>query len=76
MLLDENFNAKIADFGLGVSTPAKKGSTSVWTVSDSIRLAKNRGYIPQEFCDEKSEKTDVFSYGVVIDCDVYVIMYT
>lgn len=67
MLLDEHFNAKLTDIGLGVSAPSKIGNTSVMSVSDSIKLAKNRGYIPPEFTEEKCEKADVFSYGVVIE---------
>lgn len=37
------------------------------TVSDGIRLAKNRRYIPPEFSEERCEMADVFSYGVVIN---------
>ena len=75
ILLDQNFNAKLADFGLEVSIPAVIGNTSVMSVNDGIRLTKNRGYIAPEFNDgERNVKADIFSYGVVSRCVIIIII--
>ncbi|XP_020586286.1 probable LRR receptor-like serine/threonine-protein kinase RKF3 [Phalaenopsis equestris] len=61
ILLDERFEAKVADFGLAKFTP--EGSSHV-----STRVAGTLGYIAPEYAlfGQLTEKSDVFSYGVVM----------
>ncbi|KAL3701686.1 hypothetical protein R1sor_019708 [Riccia sorocarpa] len=60
ILLDKEYNAKIADFGL--VRPSQVDHTSI-----TITIGGTRGYIPPEYVTEGlvSEKLDVFSLGVV-----------
>ena len=61
ILLDENLNAKVADFGFGIPQPIQVGSTQVITF-----LPSNRGYLAPEYFDVPvGPYTDVYSYGVV-----------
>ncbi|KAM1964421.1 hypothetical protein ACFX15_044891 [Malus domestica] len=61
ILIDKNFHAKVADFGLTKLTEV--GSTSLPT-----RLVGTFGYMPPEYAQygEVSPKIDVFAFGVVI----------
>ncbi|KAB2595813.1 chitin elicitor receptor kinase 1-like [Pyrus ussuriensis x Pyrus communis] len=60
ILIDKNFHAKVADFGLTKLTEV--GSTSLTT-----RLVGTFGYMPPEArYGEVSPKVDVFAFGVVI----------
>ncbi|XP_057842023.2 cysteine-rich receptor-like protein kinase 43 [Cryptomeria japonica] len=61
ILLDENLNAKIADFGLGVVLD-KNG------IHQTIPVAGTEGYIAPELKSDGrlTEKADVFSFGVFI----------
>lgn len=64
ILLDENLNAKVADFGLGIPQPMQVGSTQV--ITTSTFLPNNRGYLAPEYFDVPvGPYTDVYSYGVV-----------
>ncbi|CAB4274157.1 unnamed protein product [Prunus armeniaca] len=61
ILIDRNFHAKVADFGLTKLTEV--GSTSLPT-----RLVGTFGYMPPEYAQygEVSPKVDVYAFGVVI----------
>ncbi|XP_006654258.2 probable receptor-like protein kinase At1g80640 [Oryza brachyantha] len=60
ILLDSDFNAKIADFGLAVSS----GSVH----RGSVKLSGTLGYVaPEYLLDGKlTEKSDVYAFGVVL----------
>ncbi|KAK2654557.1 hypothetical protein Ddye_014413 [Dipteronia dyeriana] len=62
ILLNENFQAKLADFGLSKSFPTDN-NTHVSTV-----VAGTRGYLDPEYYSSNrlTEKSDVFSFGVVL----------
>ncbi|KAJ0018828.1 hypothetical protein Pint_09817 [Pistacia integerrima] len=61
ILIDKNFRAKVADFGLTKLT--EFGSASVHT-----RLVGTFGYMPPEYAQygEVSPKIDVYAFGVVL----------
>ncbi|RXI01903.1 hypothetical protein DVH24_015252 [Malus domestica] len=61
VLLDEAFEAKLADFGLAKFTP--EGQTHV-----STRVAGTLGYVAPEYAlyGQISQKIDVYSFGVVL----------
>lgn len=61
ILLDESFEAKVADFGLAKFTP--EGMTHL-----STRVAGTLGYVAPEYAlyGQLTEKSDVFSFGVVL----------
>ncbi|KAM7495229.1 hypothetical protein LguiB_029838 [Lonicera macranthoides] len=61
ILIDKNFHAKVADFGLTKLTEV--GSTSMPT-----RLVGTFGYMPPEYAQygDVSPKIDVYAFGVVI----------
>lgn len=61
ILLDERFDAKVADFGLAKFAP--EGMSHV-----STRVAGTLGYVAPEYAlfGQLTEKSDVFSYGVLI----------
>lgn len=64
ILLDENFVAKVADFGLAHAS--KDGSICFEPVNTDIRGTP--GYMDPEYVvsQELTEKSDVYSYGVVL----------
>ncbi|KAL6136933.1 hypothetical protein ACLB2K_062228 [Fragaria x ananassa] len=61
ILIDKNYHAKVADFGLTKLTEV--GSTSLPT-----RLVGTFGYMPPEYAQygEVSPKVDVYAFGVVL----------
>ncbi|KAG1330976.1 putative Chitin elicitor receptor kinase 1 [Cocos nucifera] len=61
ILIDKNFHAKVADFGLTKLT--EFGSTSLPT-----RLVGTFGYMPPEYAQygDVSSKVDVYAFGVVL----------
>lgn len=61
ILLDEKFEAKVADFGLAKFTP--EGMTHL-----STRVAGTMGYVAPEYAlyGQLTERTDVYSFGVVL----------
>ncbi|KAB2007198.1 hypothetical protein ES319_D10G011800v1 [Gossypium barbadense] len=61
ILIDKNFRAKVADFGLTKLT--EYGNTSLQT-----RLVGTFGYMPPEYAQygEVSPKVDVYAFGVVL----------
>ncbi|XP_010263508.1 PREDICTED: probable receptor-like protein kinase At1g49730 isoform X1 [Nelumbo nucifera] len=64
ILLDENFVAKVADFGLAHAS--KTGSISFEPVNTDIRGTP--GYMDPEYVvtQELTEKSDIYSYGVLL----------
>ncbi|KAJ4967545.1 hypothetical protein NE237_019394 [Protea cynaroides] len=64
ILLDENFVAKIADFGLAHAS--KSGAISFEPVNTDVRGTP--GYMDPEYVvtQELTEKSDVYSYGVLL----------
>ncbi|KAL1208519.1 Receptor-like protein kinase [Cardamine amara subsp. amara] len=62
ILLDENFKAKLADFGL--SRSFQVGDKS----QDSTVIAGTRGYLDPEYnhSGRLNEKSDVYSFGIVL----------
>ncbi|KAE9456189.1 hypothetical protein C3L33_11900, partial [Rhododendron williamsianum] len=59
ILIDKNFRAKVADFGLA----------KLAVVGGSTRLAGTFGYMPPEYaqyCGDISPKVDVYAFGVVL----------
>lgn len=64
ILLDENFIAKVADFGLACAS--KDGSICFEPVNTEIRGTP--GYMDPEYMvtQELTEKSDVYSYGVLL----------
>ncbi|XAR59442.1 Non-specific serine/threonine protein kinase [Bertholletia excelsa] len=64
ILLDENFVAKVADFGLAHAS--KDGSICFEPVNTEIRGTP--GYMDPEYAvtQELTERSDVYSYGVVL----------
>ncbi|KAK9074068.1 hypothetical protein SSX86_006665 [Deinandra increscens subsp. villosa] len=58
ILIDKNFNGKVADFGL----------TRLTNVGSRSRLAGTFGYMPPEYAQygDVSPKVDVYSFGVVL----------
>ncbi|KAL4558810.1 hypothetical protein LXL04_037012 [Taraxacum kok-saghyz] len=61
ILLDENFEAKVADFGLAKFAP--EGATHL-----STRVAGTMGYVAPEYAlyGQLTERSDVYSFGVVL----------
>lgn len=61
ILLDENFDPKVADFGLAKFTP--EGMTHL-----STRVAGTLGYVAPEYAlyGQLTERSDVYSFGVVL----------
>ncbi|KAJ9171905.1 hypothetical protein P3X46_015206 [Hevea brasiliensis] len=61
ILLDERFEAKVADFGLAKFTP--EGATHL-----STRVAGTMGYVAPEYAlyGQLTERSDVYSFGVVL----------
>ncbi|GMP38315.1 hypothetical protein CsSME_00009609 [Camellia sinensis var. sinensis] len=66
ILLDENFIAKVADFGL--LHASKDGSVFFEPVNTDIRGTPVSGYMDPEYVttQELTEKSDVYSYGVLL----------
>lgn len=64
ILLDENFVAKVSDFGLAHAAPC--GSSNFEPVNTDVRGTP--GYMDPEYLvtQELTEKSDVYSYGVLL----------
>ncbi|XP_054777190.1 probable serine/threonine-protein kinase PBL23 [Prosopis cineraria] len=63
ILLDENFNAKLSDFGLAKMGPTEEGKDHV-----STRVMGTYGYCSPEYAltGRVTTKSDVYSFGVVL----------
>ncbi|KAG9156998.1 hypothetical protein Leryth_009040 [Lithospermum erythrorhizon] len=61
ILLGDNFEAKVADFGLAKFTP--EGMTHI-----STRVAGTMGYVAPEYAlyGQLTERSDVYSFGIVL----------
>ncbi|KAG5043456.1 hypothetical protein JHK87_007371 [Glycine soja] len=61
ILLDHNFEAKVADFGIAKFNP--EGMTHM-----STRVAGTKGYVAPEYAlyGQLTDRSDVFSFGVVL----------
>ncbi|XVE89179.1 hypothetical protein DITRI_Ditri19aG0129800 [Diplodiscus trichospermus] len=59
ILLDSNFNAKLSDFGLAVSTGSQ---------NKNVKLSGTLGYVAPEYLLEGklNDKSDVYAFGVVL----------
>eukprot|EP01018_Ginkgo_biloba_P019682 Gb_04897 [translate_table: standard] len=64
ILLDENFVAKVADFGLAHAAPS--GSNNFEPINTDVRGTP--GYMDPEYVitQELTEKSDIYSYGVLL----------
>ncbi|KAK9022520.1 hypothetical protein V6N11_002777 [Hibiscus sabdariffa] len=59
ILLDSNFNAKLSDFGLAVTTASQ---------NKNVKLSGTLGYVAPEYLLEGklTDKSDVYAFGVVL----------
>ena len=63
ILIDGSGTGRIADFGFSIELPKHEGGRSLFTAKF---YAKTEGYYAAEVSSGKySEKSDVFSYGIV-----------
>ena len=63
ILLDDHFTAKISDFGFALHLPQVQQNKTMVTAP---LIARTEGYFPPEITSGKfSDKSDVYSYGVV-----------
>lgn len=65
ILLDKDYNAKIADFGLALLFPDLEDDQTHQSIT---KIAGTRGYLAPEYAafGQLSAKLDVFSYGILI----------
>ncbi|KAK9067837.1 hypothetical protein SSX86_011948 [Deinandra increscens subsp. villosa] len=63
ILLDDQWNAKVSDFGLSIMGPANEQHSIVVT-----RAAGTRGYVDPQYAmtDTLTKESDVYSFGVVL----------
>ena len=65
ILLTENFEGKLADFGLAMPTESENPMASFYVE----RAAGTKAYMPPEaFKGKVSPRLDIFSFGVVSKC--------
>ncbi|KAM0038408.1 putative protein kinase RLK-Pelle-L-LEC family [Helianthus debilis subsp. tardiflorus] len=64
ILLDENFNAKLADFGLSKSHPTNQQASTIYTKA----IAGTEMYMDPEYSTTAKYKraSDIYSFGVVL----------
>ncbi|GLU10939.1 hypothetical protein SLE2022_277140 [Rubroshorea leprosula] len=67
ILLNENWDAKLSDFGLSVVGPSSFSKPKPNALTKETSIAGTCGYVaPECFHGELSEKADVFSLGIVL----------
>jgi serine/threonine protein kinase len=68
ILLDEDYNGRLCDFGVVKDTPELGGSDPAHTHVNTVHVSGTMAYMPREYCmfGEITPKIDSFGFGVVL----------